>query len=168
MREQIAEYLAQGLSQADVARILGCQPSTISEMVKTEGFQEMLAEKAKAHQETRLTKKYSDLEEKTLNALREDVPMADVGDKVRILESLSRIKNANRPVAANVYQNPTIGLTLVMPVQNVPKVITDSSNAVIAIGDRSLAPMPIAQVKQLFKSMETEDEQRSRPIERTA
>lgn len=158
MREQIADYLAQGFKQIEVANMLGCEPSVISELINhDEGFKELLLEKKRQYTSTRIANKYDDIEEKTLNAIKEDLPMADMSEKVRVIEAISKIKHANKLPNAGTYTNPTAGITLVFPSSNVPEMRIDEQNRIISLGARTMEPMPIDKVRELFGVMEAQN-----------
>lgn len=159
MREQIAEYLAQGHRPVKVAEMLGCSEQYISELFHTdETFKELLRGKMQEYVKERLDNKYARLEENTLKELETGIANCDVDKLVRVLEGIARIKNANRAVASPAhYNNPTLGLTLVFPQQNIPTLVTDDHNRVIAIGDKTMLPMPAKAVRDIFrKQMEEE------------
>lgn len=182
MREQIIEWLAQGYTQADTAKIVGVTPAVITEYLQDEGFKELLRAKMQEHTNKRLNTKYDALEERTLKKIQESIEMCEISDLTRVLESISRVKNANRVTnaqqQAGTYNNPTIGITLVMPQHQIPQVVTDERNQIIAIGSKSMAPMPASNVKTMFAEMEgtasngdshdKERQQRRESIERDA
>jgi predicted transcriptional regulator len=169
MREQIADYLAQGMKQSEVANILGCEASVISELINhDESFKELFREKAKQYVSQRINTKYDDLEEKTLNQLKEAIAMApEVSDLVRILEAIARIKTVNKVQNLGTYTNPTVGIVINMPAGMAPNIQTDSNNRIITIGGKSMEAMPVAQVKDMFANMDMKNAKRiedNRPI----
>lgn len=153
MREQIADYLAQGFKAAKVAEFCGCSPEYISELFhKDEAFKILLREKMQEHMKTRLANRYDALEENILKELDSSIANSDVNDLTRMLEAIARIKNANRSIVPpGHHSNPTVGLTLVFRQENQPKLITDDKNRVISIGDKTMLPMPAKAVRDMFK-----------------
>lgn len=156
--EQIAEYLAKGYKAAQVASFCSVTPQYISELAKSEHFKELLRDKMATFQSERISTRYDDLEEVTLKQLKEEVASASVNDLTRILESISRIKHSNKQPPADSLRNPTLGVTLVFNSNNQPKLITDETNRIIAIGDNTMMPMPAKAVRDMFtKRIEAED-----------
>lgn len=153
MRNDLAEYLAKGFGPSEAAKLLGITPQTVQDYLKDESFKELLKEKAVEFIDARVEKKYSVLEEKVLDSLRDSLQYAEVNDMVRILESIAKIKKANT-VPAGTFQNPTAGVTLVLPPNSVAKVVVNEQNQVVAIDNRSLAPMPSKAVQNLFKTFD--------------
>jgi plasmid maintenance system antidote protein VapI len=156
MQEQIAEFLSQGMKASDVASVIGVQPSVISELINTdEGFRELLRQKIIANRQQRITTKYDTLEENTLKQLNDAVVTAEVSELTRVLESIAKIKAANKSVMfANVYQNPTQGVVLQFPQQVVQQITLNDNRQIVAIGEQNLAPMAISKVKDVFASMD--------------
>jgi predicted transcriptional regulator len=172
MREQIADYLAQGYTQSEVAKIVGVTEPTISEYVKDEGFKELLKDKAVQYVGARIDKKYSNLEEKVLNKLTGITTdgFAEVGDLVKILDAVSRNKHKSIPTGNLIH--PTIGITLVMNASQQPNVVLDTKNQVIEIDGSTMKAMPLLEVKQLFGKIErdqtTEKQNEQRRIAQAA
>ncbi len=154
MKTQIAEYLAQGYKASAVATMVGCSEAYISEIFKDDNeFRELLKSKMTEFTGERINNKYNQLEEATLKSLNQVVgsEMLDVNDLTRVLESIAKIKNANKATVAPAhYTNPTVGITLVFPEHNIPKLVTDDNNRVVAIGDKTMLPMPARAVRAAF------------------
>jgi len=154
MRDTIADYLAQGYKQAEVAKIVGVTDAVISEYLKDEGFKELLKEKGQKYVKGRLEIKYDALEEKVLNKLTSAAgsDFTAVSALVKILDAVSRNKHKN-PIPLN-SMHPTIGITLVMPVQANPEIVLDNKNQVVSIGERTMLPMTTHEVKNLFHTID--------------
>lgn len=157
MREQIAEFLSQGYRAAQVAEFCSCSEAYISELMKDESFKEILREKMRINVQARIETKYNDLEEMTLKELKGQIGMCDVNNLTTVLKSIAQIKASARRPIVDSYSNPTLGLTLVFPQQQVPSLVTDHQNRVVAIGERSMVPMPATAVRKLFKQMDSEN-----------
>lgn len=154
MRDQIADYLAQGFKQTQVATFCGCTEQYISELVKDESFKELLREKMRVHVKSRIDTRYDLLEENTLKQLNGALETADVTQLTRVLESIARIKSANKVVPVGSLTNPTQGITLVFKSEHIPRLEVDEKNRVISIGDKTMLPMPAKAVKDVFARME--------------
>ena len=170
MREQIADYLAQGYKAAQVAGMLGCSEAYISELYKTdEQFKNMLREKFKEHMQLRLVNKYDHLEERIIKEIDDSIANCDINDLTRVLEAIARIKNANKSIIPpGHHSNPTIGLTLIVRQDNQPKLVTDDKNRVISIGDKTMLPMPAKAVRDMFKERAANEENNTITIEQLA
>lgn len=156
MKDQIAELLAKGYTAAQVSSMLGCSEAYISELFKEEGFQEILKPLIVKYATERIDQRYDKLEEATIKQIQKRVndDLVEMSDLTRVLESIARIRSAKKLPNANTYQNPTIGITLNFPAGSAPKLVTDDKSRVIAIGDRTMMPMPAKAVKHMFETME--------------
>lgn len=169
MREQIADLLAQGYKAVQVASMCSCSEAHISELLKEESFRETLRTKMREHVGVRLTSRYDALEENVLKELNDSIANCDAGDLVRVLEGIARIKNANKVAhPVNPFNNPTLGITLVFPQQNIPRLVTDDSNRVVAIGEKTMLPMPAKAVRKMFEQFTKDNEDANLTIEQLA
>lgn len=165
MREQIAEFLAKGHKRSEIAQYVGCTTQNIDEYMGDESFRELVRAKLSTEREERMANKYNALEESTLKALHEQLALCETTDMINILHAIAKIRSANRPVLTNAsFAHPTVGITLIMPQQNLPRVITNDVNQVVAIGEQTLAPMPAANVREMFNGMIAQEKE----IEREA
>lgn len=174
MRDQIAEYLAQGYKPAQIAQMLGCSEAYISELFhKDAAFKEQLKELMVKYSTQRINNKYEQLEEATLAQINQVIKtdILDVSDLTRVLEAIARIKNANKAniQAPSHYTNPTIGITLNMPAQNNPEITVDTSNRIISIGTKTMLPMPAKAVRDVFqKRIRDEESEQELTLEKMA
>lgn len=155
MREQIIELLAGGFSKEDVSTTVGCSVQFINETLKETGVIEALTAKAKEKQSERIEKRYGDLEEAALKQLKQDISMLGANELCRVLETTAKNRIAARTPAGH-FQNPTamLSVTLVLPQPALTeKIVVDSKNQVVSIGDRNMAPLPSASVQKLFTSL---------------
>lgn len=158
MREQIIELLAGGFSKEDVANTIGCSTKLIDEELKVPEVLQALTVKAKELQSDRIEKRYGDLEEAALKQLKQDISMLGASELCRVLETTAKNRIAARTPAGH-FQNPTatLSVTLVLPAPAyTEKVVVDSKNQVVSIGDRNMAPLPSTSVQKLFTSFSKE------------
>lgn len=156
MKDQILAFFAQGFSKEDIKKTLGCSDDLIESFTSEESFAVELAEARTKIQQERVERYYNKLEEKTLKRLTEDVEMLEPAQLCRVLDTVAKNKVAYRH-PANTYQNPTVqqSVTLILPQAAVnQKVILDSNSQVVAIGDRTMASLPLENVKALFADFE--------------
>lgn len=162
MDDQIASYLGQGFSQADTARIVGCTEGFISQLIKDESFKEKLRAEYAKHQSTRVDARMATLKEKTIRRITEQLEYAEIPDAVRILEAVSRIENAkiaSTVPTGNVTQFITVSMGAVVQPQ---EVVINERREIVAIGNKSLAPMATEGVKKLFESLSKSTESLSK------
>jgi hypothetical protein len=158
MRDQIIELFAGGFSKDDVAKTLGISLKLIDETLKEPEVLTALAQKAKELQSERIEKRYGDLEEAALKQLKTDVSMLSATELCRILETTAKNRIAARTPAGH-FQNPTalLSVTLVLPQPALAeKVVVDSKNQVVSIGNRNMAPLPSSSVQKLFTQLSKE------------
>lgn len=158
---QVIEYLANGMNPSEIATATGNSVDAIREAMKDKDNQVRLVARAKALRAERNETSYGKLEEHALKKAAELVDNTyEMSDVTRLLETITRNRVALRIPAANTYQNPTIGqqnntIILQLPAAaSAEKVLTDSKNQVIAIGERTMAALPINGVQALFVEME--------------
>lgn len=160
MRNRILNYMAQGLKPAQVASIVGCTASYISQLGKDEAFLAELAEaRAEAHknvdEDKVLSNKYMSLEHKILDSIEQAMALAELPALTRALEVIGtrQEKRAQRLAAPLRGEGTTVIVNLTLPSHAVPEYQVNSQREVVAIGDREIAPMNSEGVKRLFASL---------------
>jgi hypothetical protein len=160
MRDRILYYMAQGLTASQTASIVGCTASYINQLGKEELF---LSQLTQARSETQakdvdedkvLTNKYMALEHKILGAIETAMPMAELPALVRALEVVgSRQEKRALRLATPIGQVPngTVIVNITLPSHAVPEYQVNSQREVIAIDNKTVAPMSSDGVANLFK-----------------
>lgn len=168
MQEAIVKLLAQGLSQAQVASVVGCSEGYISQVVSKEGIAELIEEQrgkvvVEAETKTR-EKRYLSLEDRILEKLENDTPFAEYKEVTKLLEILHRRKD---PLPKLVQSNTQINNTVVLqiPQAAVPEIQLNENREVIGINNSSLAPLGAQGVKSLFLKMKLEQQEREEAVE---
>ena len=151
----IAKYLAQGLTQEQVAAIVGCTPSYISQLVAQDDIKELVEVEQKRIQaekeNTQEEQEYSGLEKKARVYLSDNMPFAEYKDVLKLLEILNRRKEKPVPQMIN---NTQINVTrLSVPAAAMPEFVVNAQNEIIGIGEKSLAPMSSAGVREMFTNI---------------
>lgn len=163
-RDQFLSLLGQGMEPSEATRLLGLAPIVLTELLQDSDFKKELSALRRANRQEIIEDSYAKLESKTLRSLEKDLEndgMVTITEKTKILETVSRNRVAYRNPAAH-YQNPTAHLTIEVKVpqgaasQGVT--IEQSTGQIIAIGERSMAGMPIGGVRKLFKEFDKEEE----------
>ena len=160
MIDRIISYLAQGFSQQKVAEMVGCTQPYVASIATKEDFSSLIqAEKTRLQATQRnevLEKKYDDLEDKVIAQVKESMPFAEFRDLSRTMEVLIRRKQQQAArggitVNGNAQFNTVV---LSIPQAAAPDITLNSQREVIAIGNKTLAPMQASQVRALFDNIE--------------
>lgn len=173
--ERITTLLASGLKPANVASIVGCSPSRISQLFKESiEFQNMLAEKTIEAEKTdieevALSSKYHAAEHLLLNQIIEMAPVSELRDVTAALrvvaERQDKAKTRLNPVQASTIINQVISISI--PKHTMPEINLTKDLEVISVNALNLAPLTSQGVTNLFKNMKEEkeikNEQRSIP-----
>ncbi len=162
-QDAIAKYLAQGLKPSQVASLSGVTPAYISQLSKQEDFlKEVEARRAaqtgvQAEVEERIDNKYLALEDRLLDKISEAAEFAESRDLSRFLEVVT-----NRHDKRLARQRPqqaaqTINVvSIALPAHAAPEPLhyqLNEQSQITAIGDRLMAPLSAAGVRNLFAQM---------------
>lgn len=171
MKDRIAFYLAEGLSAADTAGIVGCSPGYISQLLKDEDFRKGVEEKLanrKTTSDENLLNKYQGLEHKIIKAMGAQLENAELPHLTKALDSVVKAQEAalKRVNPALAQQNPQMVqvVQITLPAHAIPAVpvMTLNSQAeVIAIDNKPLSPMSTEGVKNLFSQLKSQKEQQN-------
>lgn len=161
MRDQLCNLLATGAERSEIIKILGCSDDFIGECLADKTFVAEVREKRESHRQELIEQGYAKLEQSTLTNIKREVDagMVDIPTQCRILETVAKNRILHRNPSGH-YTNPTLHLTVdvrypaAAGTQEV--VIDEKTGQILAIGDRSMAGMPIQAVQKLFKTLENE------------
>ena len=158
MRDRILDYMAQGLKAVQVASIVGCSASYISQLGKDEKFLEELKAKmgefqAKPDEDKALTNKYMAIEHRILNAMDSQMELAELPALTRALEVIgNRQEKRALRLQAPVGPNHTVNIVnITLPSHAIPEYTLNSQKEVVSIGEKVIAPMNSAGVQALFQ-----------------
>lgn len=156
--DRIAQYLAEGMTAAQIADIVDVTASMISQLQKDERFQakveaaRSVVAKEPPTEEIMLNNKYHAMEHRLLKCMEhasENADLPAITSALRVVaERQDRLKQRAIPAQAN--QNLTI-VNIQVPAHAIPEIKMNSQNEVIAIGNRALAPMSSDGVRALFE-----------------
>lgn len=159
--QQLATQLAQGIKPTLVAKMHGIADSTLSELTKTPKFLEIFEPLKEQFTNTRLDKRYAELEEASLKELQSRVTseFVEVHQLTRILETLARVKQSKIPtplggLTNNGLINLTQQVTLQLPDHAKSELVINEKGEIIAFGQRSLAPLQSSAVIDIFKQLD--------------
>lgn len=160
IKDKIALLLAQGISAANIASMVGCTPAYISQLTKDENFKLKILsmqnnEVPQKSDEELLSTKYESMEHRLLKAMETALEGADLRDITNALKTVADRQNARekRKIPAN-QPNTTnqVIVQITLPQQIIPQLTLNTKNEVIAIDNRVMAPMTSNSVAQLFQA----------------
>ena len=165
-------YLSLGLSPSQVASIVGVSPGRISQLLADPAIKEQIAIKElenseKSTEEARIDAKLLSVKNTLLDGMMTSSHEATFMELARAYEMISRAESLKKnplPLAGtNLFAGMTVQISIPQRVLE-HEIHVTGEKEVIAIGDKTLAPLPSAQVTELFKRMKGEqDEPKSLP-----
>ena len=155
------------MKAADVASVVGCTPSYISQLWQNEEFRGEVEALATANakektEEEHLDGRYQNLEHKIINNIEKELPHAELPMLVRALEVVGKrqteIRKSKLPALAPIGPSVNVNITSIalpahMAALPVPIVQTNENNEIIAIDNKPLAPMSSEGVKNIFQQI---------------
>ena len=162
MKERIKAYLADGLTGAQVATILGCSPSYISQLLKNEDFKLEVEAALVANQKPAdevLETRYVSLEHAIVKRMQEELPGAELPHLTKALEAVTKSNDSRFKRKHPALMTPgssTVQIANIYLPQHAlpaPVMTLNEKSEVVAIDNRPLAPMSAAGVKNLFEQM---------------
>lgn len=167
MKDRIKNLLVAGLKSSEIATIVGCSPSYVSQLLKDEDFQReveagKIANAQERSEEEHLETRYLTTKHKILNAIEENIPHSELPALVRALEVVDKVEdNAKRrkmPAPSTGVINGNIHITNIsLPAHvlsaPVPIVQMNDKQEIIAIDAQPLAPMSADGVKNIFAQL---------------
>ena len=165
MKDKILSYLASGLKASEVASILGCNPSYISNLMKDELFLKEL-EDIKVNQpanaeEVTVDNRYLSLETQILKRMSEAILDAELPAMTRALEVVAKVRDMRFQRKNPALTNPlgsggnyTI-VNLTLPVHALPPATIElnTQKEILSLNGKAMAPMSSDSVKGLFDSI---------------
>lgn len=159
--ERIASLLATGIPHTSVATIVGISPGRVSQLLKEESFQTLLAEKQteaaeKDTEETNLSAKYLEAEHILLKQVIEMAPVSELRDVTAALRVVAERQEKAKTRTTPILQQSPVYNTIVqlgLPAHAVPELSFGQNREVTAIENRNLAPLGSAGVLGLFNAM---------------
>lgn len=164
---RIAALLASGLPHTSVATIVGISPARISQLLQTDDFKLILAEKQaesskKDQEEVSLSAKYLEAEHILLKQVVEMAPVSELRDVTAALrvvaERQEKAKSRMNPIVSQQAVYNTI-VQLSLPAHATPELSYAHNREVIAIENRNLAPLSSSGVLNLFKGLDSDSKQ---------
>lgn len=165
--ERVASLLASGLQNTQVATIIGCSPARISQLLKEESFQLILASKQEEInkediEETSLSAKYAAAEHTLIQQVMDMAPSSELRDVTAALRVVGdrqeKMKSRLSPVQQlGTVQQTLISISIPSHALPTPAIQMTSQGEVTSIGNNTLAPLTSTAVTNLFSKMRTEE-----------
>lgn len=166
--ERIASLAASGLSPSAISSIVGLSPARISQIQKTEEYQEL--EKAKRieiegkdQEELSLSAKYLEAEHILVKQVIDMAPVSELRDVVGALRVVAERQERAKSRMNPVYSQQPVFNTVVqlqLPQHAIPELKFAQNKEVVSIENRNLSPLSSQGVLSLFKGMDSSEEQR--------
>ncbi len=167
MKDRIKSLLINGLVPSEIATVVGCSPSYVSQLCRDEEFKKdvetgKLAIQNEKTEEDHIDTRYQNLEHKLITAAEGAMAEASLGEIGRFLDTINKRKDSIHARKHPVGNQPAIQVNVVqlaLPDHTVQavnhKVTLNEKNEIIEIGGRALAPMSADAVKNLFAARQT-------------
>lgn len=171
MKERIKQLLIAGVKPSEIASIVGCSASYVSQLLSDQIFKEdvlngMAEIQEKNTEEEHIDARMQTLEHRIISAMTEKLPEASLGEMTRALETIHKRQDSKylrknpQPQAIGPNGQP-INVTVVqlslpghiMASNQAPVIELNSNREVIAIGSHSLAPLSSDGVRNLFADL---------------
>ena len=162
MRTQIANLILGGATKAQILSATGIPSSQLEDLLADSSFGREIREVKEANREAEIEKKLQELELQAIKRVESNLELYDAQSLCRVLETVGRSRQMKKQQAAAPTQSPngminaTINIALPQFLGN-SQVLMDSKKQVLSIDGRNMAPLPTAQVKQLFQTIENGD-----------
>lgn len=161
MRDQILNLLARNTTILEICEMLGISKDQVEALVADKAFILELKELKTKYRQENIEESYAKLEERTLKMVAANLEYAEIPSLCRVLETVSKNRVLYRNPAGH-YQNPTAHLTIELKLPAAAGaeriVIDEKTSQIVAIGERSMVPLPIAGVQKLFGMFEKGDD----------
>lgn len=173
IKDRIATLLVQGMKPRMIASIVGCDESYISQLLKNEDFVwhleqlgvEMEEAATAAPEQVREKEslyyldKLAGAEHHVLDKVLTELPYLSGRDALAALSEVGKRRDAmqaslDRAKGLSLAQQPTSPgqtiINLVLPAMVLPELTFASNREIIAIGERSVAPMPTGKLQAML------------------
>jgi hypothetical protein len=163
MRNQIANLILGGATKEQILSVVGIPSAQLEELLEEPSFRREIREVKESQKEQDIESKLQNLELSAIKKVSDNMEFYDAQSLCRVLETVSRTrqmkKQASQPANphANGMLNATINIAIPAFLGN-SQVLMDSKKQVVSIDGRNMAPLPTAQVKQLFSQIENQHE----------
>lgn len=152
IRDRIQTMMSSGLEPAVIARAVGCEPSYISQLMEDEGFREAVqaARIVNLTDATERDKRLSRLEDSAIERLEATIPMVmKPMDAAKILQIVNNTKRRGAELSGGNATSGAPVVQLMLPEAARVQFTFNSSNQIIDVEGRSMAPLPTTRLVQM-------------------
>jgi len=166
-KERAATYLGNGVKPGEVARIMGCSPGYLSQLINGDEEFQLLVKKHQtaldgdeAAEEKSIHLKYVGLEHRLIDAIGDSIANAELRDQIVALKVVAdrQDKVATRKMPRTEPgggNGMSVTVQLMLPQHAIPQqpvVVLNSKSEVVSIDDKPMAPMSSDGVAKMFKA----------------
>lgn len=170
-KEQVAGFLASGVGVTEIAAAVGCDPSFITQLKHDPEIQALIEQHKHdiTVADVKFDKTLESAEEKALNRIDQMLPFANLQQSL----SAFRILNGARKRKDGPQDSTRAGVqvTLILPVQHIPKYVTNQTNEIIEVEGRTMisaSPKSLDTLLTEKAGKELKHEATQAPVERAA
>jgi hypothetical protein len=160
MKDQVIHWLARGFQPVKVAEIVGCTAAYVSQIQAAADYTDLLAEEKKgierSKQADEIEEEYIKLESSVVAQAKDNLAFADFRDLTQMMSALIQRRQKSTVSAGSIVSNVQNNKTFILqvPASVVPELMLNENKEIIAIGGKTLAPMPATGVRELFNAIE--------------
>lgn len=165
----IAELVAYGVPQTQIAEAFGVTPQHINNLVRDdEEMKELIQEKATdivvREHNNKVTEEV--IEKNLLQKISSQIDLSDsLIESVKALQLMKDIQNKNRLAGHGAAAELPTSITLNMGDATEVVIQRTGNNEIISIAGRDMAPMPAKKVISMAREAEEQRDERARTIE---
>jgi hypothetical protein len=164
MSQQAINLVLAGMTKSQILSVTGLSGEAFDALLADPAFVEQVRSLKSAKLEEDIEAKYGKLEDAALKQVHEQVSSGyyDASSLCKVLETVSRARSLRRQTHTlpnnGHYTNPTLGVSVTVPIFLNSQVTLDSNRQVVAVDGRNMAPLPSEQVHTLFARLESQKE----------
>lgn len=171
MSAQALNLVLAGASRSQILSVTGMTPEALDALLADPAFVEQARALKSAKLEDDIESKYGKLEDAALKQVHEQVSAGyyDASSLCKVLETVSRARSLRRQTHTlpnnGHFTNPTLGVSVTVPIFLNSQVTLDSNRQVVAVDGRNMAPLQSEQVHSLFARIEKEQNHGNQEID---
>jgi hypothetical protein len=144
-KEKLLGYLAAGVAPLVAANAAGVEPGYVTQLLQQEDFRQALALKGSELLEGALShdRKLDKLEDKALNMVEQKLPFVRTAtEAAKIFQTLNASKRRAMATDTNTSNLGAQTVTIVLPQAAAAFIKVNTTNQVIEVEGRTMAPLP--------------------------
>ncbi len=175
--DRIASLLVRGMKPSMVAQVVGCDASYISQLLKDEAFQWHLQELSKEMEEEAVeatadhrkeealyyTDRLAASEHEILDKILKELPYMAAREALVAMDVIGKRRDAITAAIDKKAGHTTLNLDangavktveITIPSICIPELTFSGNREIIAIGNKSVSPMPTGQLRKMLETKE--------------